>query len=173
MGLKIGFKNNEEENNDLEGLKQSFIEVRELHDSHIRSIRLMRDVTKTFFSSCSILITIVVSLNIIFREINSIYTAAYNGLLIGLICAYILFVVLCIWNLIPGALVPPFPRDYEKITESLCIPAVDRYAMMVSAYLKSMELNTPIINKISNRLIASGVLYGLMVVIIIGLAMIP
>ncbi len=157
----------------VEGMRQSFIEVSSHYDAHMNSVKVLRDISKLMFTTASVFFTLAISLNIFFVNVNSRFQMLYNILLIALLVVFLIFLGLVIWNLMPRSLSRPFPRDYDKITKSLCVSEADRYAVLVVQYLESMKVNEPICDAITNRLIASGVLYGVMVSIIIGLAMIP
>lgn len=157
----------------VEGMKQSFIEVSSHYDAHLNTIKVLRDTSKLMFTTASVFFTLVISLNIFFVNVKASFQLLYNILLIVLLVVFLIFLGLVIWNLMPKSLSRPFPRDYDVITKGLCVSEADRYAVLVSQYLESMKVNEPIYETIMNRLVASGVLYGVMVMIIIGLAMIP
>ncbi len=157
----------------IEGMKQSFVEVSNLHEAHLNTIKVLRDITKLMFTTASLFITLIISLNAFFVEVGSNFQSRYNTFLIVLLMVFLLFLVLTIWNLIPRSYTRPFPRDYKLITDSLCVPESDRYAVLITQYLESMKKNKSYIDAITLRLVASGVLYFLLVMIIIGLAMIP
>lgn len=81
--------------------------------------------------------------------------------------------VLCIINLIPPKRNPPFLRDYNALTNDLCVAELDRWAMLVNAYLISIEKNATIITTRVKIMVSSGILLGLMIIVIIMMAMIP
>ena len=157
----------------VEGMRQSFIEISSHYDAHKDTIKILRDISKLMFTTASLFFTLIISLNIFFVNVRESYQLLYNILLILLVVVFLIFLFLVIRNLMPDSLSRPFPRDYKKITESLRVSETERYAALITQYLESMKRNEPIYDVIMNRIVASGVLYGVIIVIILGLAMIP
>ena len=164
---------NNQDDPTIDGLKQSYVEILKYYDAHLNTVKILRDLSKLFFTSASVLVPIIISFNVFLVNVLPKYQKFYNGLLITLIILFSGFLFVSIWNLIPPPLSRPLSRNYNELVAFLCVGEKKRYKVLVDQYSKSMEVNAPIINWILIRLIATGVLFGLIVAIIIGLAMIP
>lgn len=164
---------NNHEDPALDGLKQSYMEILKYYDAHLDTVKILRDLSKLFFTSASVLVPIIISFNVFLVNVLAQYQKLYNVLLVSLVILFSGFLCFSIWNLIPPPLSRPLSRNYEELVSLLCVGEKKRYKVLVDQYSKSMEVNAPIINWILIRLIITGVLFGLIVAVIIGLAMIP
>lgn len=156
-----------------EGLRAAINEMTVYIGDQRESLVILRETAKSFFMSASFVITLVMSLNIIYVKVNPSWSTPYRILLTLLILSYCGFTYYSLKSFIPSPIIKPFPDDYEDLTVSLCTQETERQAMILSAYLKSIEYNRPIIIRKSSHVKWAALLWGVMIVLVILIAAIP
>lgn len=156
-----------------EGLKAAVALTKWYMDDQEKSMATLRDIAKTFFGAGSVLVSIISVLNIFVGSVAPGSVGLYNALILLLAVVYIGFVVVNLLAIRPTTWHKPFPEDYDVLIESLCLEADDREAMLLSANLKTLELNKPLIEAKTNLVLLSGGILGVLVLILLLLAFIP
>ncbi|MHB0924862.1 MAG: hypothetical protein ACYC3H_13015 [Bellilinea sp.] len=157
----------------LEGLKIATEEISRNMNDQSQSLIILRETAKTFFTAASVLMSLVISFNLLFVNVENDWKIHYLILSILLLITYVGFTFFSINGLLPSSITKPFPADYKDLTESLCIPNPDRQAMILSSYLASMEYVHPMVVKKAVQVKWAAIMWGVMIVLIILIASIP
>lgn len=157
----------------LDGLKAAVALTRWYMDDQEKSMYTLRDIAKTFFGAGSVLVSIISVLNIFVGSVAPGSVGLYNALILLLAAVYVGFVVVNLFAIRPTYWHKPFPENYDILIESLCVEAEEREAMLLSAHLKTLELNKPLIEAKNKLVLFSGGMLGALVLILLILAFIP
>ncbi len=155
------------------GLTSAIEEMKKVMKDQEDSLVNLRGTAQTFFSALSILIALITAVRAAFLSVDPVYSTWYIAGLIGSGLLYLAFVVVTIQGMRPVAMVQPFPRDYQILTDSLCKPEADRLAMQLSAYLKAIECNQPIVVKKVRLVTTSAILLAVDVIVLLVMSFIP
>ncbi len=157
----------------IEGLKIAISEVSEYLSGQKRSMVVLGDTAKIFFTAASVITSLVISYNLFFVKVDPSWSLVYwilTGLLILVYCGFTYF---SIRGIFPVPMHKAFPDDYDSLTKSLCVPEIDRLAQILSNYLCAFYLNKKVVSKKASCVMWSAILWGIMIVVIILMAAIP
>lgn len=157
----------------IEGLRSAINEVSEYLSGQKRTMIVLADTAKIFFTAASVITSLIISYNLFFVKVNpswSLVNWILTGLLIIIYCGFTYF---SISSIFPAPLHKPFPDDYDSLTQSLCVPEIDRLAQILSNYLCAFDLNKKVVKRKASNVMWSAILWGTMILVTIFMAAIP